>query len=61
MSGTCYVGCDFTGKLVTHAPHVPLAFTGAGSSLHFLIVIGVIAVAGGLALLADHKIRKEKT
>ena len=57
---TCYVGCDFTGKLVTHAPHVaPLALTG--TNLTGEVLIGAIIIfAGALFLLAESKIRKFK-
>jgi hypothetical protein len=62
----CYVGCwPVTPNASTVDPFHPavlhLAMTGAGSGLHGLLLAGVITlVAGTVALVADHQLRKSK-
>jgi hypothetical protein len=64
MTSTCYPSCPVPGyaHIVTHAPHVPvsahLAFTGFNANEG--ILVGAIAVIGGLLfLVADRMLRRK--
>ena len=59
---TCYPSCPAPSSVVGHAPTVvhALAFTGSGAGLNDLAIAGIVVVCAGLALLADHMIRRSK-